>query len=297
MSFSLSLPERGALGATAGICTTFFTHPFDVVRVQMQVGEFKGTLDATVKISRAGIPTLYSGITAAWLRQVTYGSTRLGLYSYLLQRTKRQRIVAGLSNPHPPLFQKISIGFLSGGIGSLVGTPSELALVRMGADSGLPADKQRRYKHSIDCLLRVINEEGFTVLWRGVMPTVIRAAIINGVGLGVTSEAKIRFAEFTGLAPASVPNMLVATTLGSICANLTAMPFDVVKSRIQQMTHAGQYSGMLDCATKSVEREGVMVLWRGFTPALVKLMPYSIISLTLLETFTGWYTGGKSTAI
>jgi len=297
MTSSLSLPERGALGATAGICTTFFCHPFDVIRVQMQVGSFNGTLDATMKISRAGIPTLYSGITAAWLRQVTYGSTRLGLYSYLLQMSKQRRVSAGKSNPDPPLLQKIAIGFVSGGLGSLVGTPSELALVRMGADSGLPLEKQRRYKHSIDCVARVIREEGVTVLWRGVAPTVIRASIINGVGLGVSSEIKTRFAELTGLAPSSIPNMLVATTIGSIFANLGAMPFDVVKSRIQQMTYEGQYSGMLDCARKSVQMEGMTVLWRGFTPALVKLMPYSIISLTLLETFTGWYTGGKSTAI
>lgn len=31
------------------------------------------------------------------------------------------------------------------------------------------------------------------------------------------------------------------------------------------------YSSMTDCFTKSLKSEGVLVLWRGFTPAFVKL--------------------------
>ena len=40
-------------------------------------------------------------------------------------------------------------------------------------------------------------------------------------------------------------------------------------------------------------QEGVLVMWRGFVPAFVKLAPYSIISITLFEKFTMMYTGGK----
>ena len=31
------------------------------------------------------------------------------------------------------------------------------------------------------------------------------------------------------------------------------------------------YSSMADCFTKSIKNEGIMVLWKGFTPAFVRL--------------------------
>jgi solute carrier family 25 oxoglutarate transporter 11 len=46
------------------------------------------------------------------------------------------------------------------------------------------------------------------------------------------------------------------------------------------------YSSMFDCVVKSVKSEGVSVLWRGFTPAFVKLTPYTILSLTLTDKLT-----------
>lgn len=79
------------------------------------------------------------------------------------------------------------------------------------------------------------------------------------------------------------------------------------------------YSSMGDCFVKSVKSEGVLVLWRGFTPAFVKLgeifasceecgsqhvfnltffllfvnhlAPYTIISLTLADKLTKAVTG------
>uniref|UniRef100_A0A7S4EYS5 Mitochondrial 2-oxoglutarate/malate carrier protein n=1 Tax=Chrysotila carterae TaxID=13221 RepID=A0A7S4EYS5_CHRCT len=294
----LSLFERGALGAAGGIATTFFTHPFDVVRVQMQVSKFNGTLDAATKIARqGGVPALYAGLSAAWLRQLTYGSGRLGIYSYLLDMDKRARAGRGDTSP-APFGSKLLMGMTSGCIGAAIGNPAELALVRMGADNSIadPA-KRRNYANSIDCCVRVAKEEGFLTLWRGAAPTILRAAALNGALLGITSEAKTQISSRTGWSPTSGATMFCSTLFASIFANIFAMPFDVVKSRIQQASNPSQYTSMLDCARKSVASEGILVLWAGFTPAFIKLAPYSIISLTLLEKFTSVYTGGRSGAL
>ena len=51
------------------------------------------------------------------------------------------------------------------------------------------------------------------------------------------------------------------------------------------------YNGMVDCAMKSVAKDGPLVLWRGFIPAFIKLAPYTMISLSLLENLTLLLTG------
>ena len=128
-----------------------------------------------------------------------------------------------------------------------MGTPAELALVRMGADSQRPLDTRRNYKHAIDCIVRVAKEEGVTTLWRGAIPTVARAAAMNAGLLGVTSESKEQMVKIWGMDPRALDTIFLASFHASFWANAAAMPFDVVKSRIQTMA-GSEYSGMVDCA-------------------------------------------------
>ena len=105
---------------------------------------------------------LYPGLSAAFLRQVLYGSCRMGIFSFLLNRYRTEH-----DNKPPPLHIKMAMGCLSGGIGAFVGTPSEVALVRMGADSIRPAADRRGYTSVVNCLLRMGREEGVASLWTG----------------------------------------------------------------------------------------------------------------------------------
>ena len=58
-------------------------HPFDVLKVRMQINEGKSVGGFRVLrniIKSEGIPGLYSGLSAAAARQFTYTTGRLGLY-------------------------------------------------------------------------------------------------------------------------------------------------------------------------------------------------------------------------
>ena len=87
------------------------------------------------------------------------------------------------------------MGAVAGAVGSFVGTPSELALVRMSADSKLPAEQRRNYGNVVNCLGRIAKEEGVVALWRGATPTVVRATLLGSFQMGVTTEAKGRLAQ------------------------------------------------------------------------------------------------------
>ena len=186
------------------------------------------------------------------------------------------------------------MGTFSGAAGAAIGSPAELALVRMGADSSIadPA-KRRGYTSSIDCVVRVAREEGVAALWTGAAPTILRAAFLNSTLLAITSQLKPEISARTGWGETDVKNMFCSTVVASFFSTFSSQPFDVVKSRIQQAP-PGAYQGMADCARQSLASEGPLVLWRGFMPAFVKLAPFSIISLTLVEKLTALYSGGGS---
>ena len=87
---------------------------------------------------------------------------------------------------------RLLMGMTSGGIGSFVGTPSELALVRMSNDSKLPEKQRRNYKSVVECVSRIAKEEGITKLWTGARVTVLRAMLLSACALAFTSEIKLR---------------------------------------------------------------------------------------------------------
>ena len=311
---AIPLYQRMVLAAVSGMGAATICHPLDVIRVNMQTAsqsaggvQYKNTLDAGLQIFRqSGLREgLYAGLSAAYLRQWLYGSCRIGIYSYLLEQAQIDNRRAGRGANDISFSTKLGMGCLSGGIGSFVGTPSEVALVRMSADSKAPIQERRNYKHVGDCVVRIAKEEGFVNLWRGAAPTVLRATLLSSCQLGVTSEVKQRLTQsgFFNLANGEemgggVPKMFVSVLFSSFVANIVANPFDVLKSRLQNMPiradGTAMYTGMVDCLVKSVRAEGPLVLYAGFTPAFIKLAPYSIISLTLADKLTKALTGKEA---
>ena len=82
------LPARLVIGAPGGTGAACVCHPLDVVRVQLQVS--RGVSVPEV-LRRTGVPGLWSGLSAAILRQWTYGALRMGLFAWLLDRDRERR--------------------------------------------------------------------------------------------------------------------------------------------------------------------------------------------------------------
>jgi len=301
-----ALVTKMVIGAFAGMGAATICHPLDVVRVQMQTegAEYKNALDCGKQaVAREGIVKgLYAGISAAYLRQWLYGSCRIGIYAFLLEQAQQKNIAAGLPKNQIAFGSKLLMGMTSGGIGSFVGTPSELALVRMSNDNKLPEKQRRNYAGVVDCVKRIASEEGVTKLWTGVKVTVMRAMVLSACVLGCSSEIKLKliatglFGTEGNLMFGGVPLLFVATLFSSFIANIFSNPFDVVKSRVQNQkadatTGELPYKGTLDCFLKIIAKYGVPKLWAGFTPAFIKLAPYTIISLMLTEKITMAVTG------
>ena len=282
----MDVATKFGIGIVAGCGASCCVHPLDVIRVNLQVDaasgagkrQYSGMLNCATTIFRRGGPSaLYSGLSAGMFRQVTYGGPRMAIYPILTQKVMGdQETMATL-----PLWKKFMCGGSAGALASICGVPSEVSLVRMAADQKLAIDDpaRRNYTSVIDALTRTARDEGIGQLWEGAAPTVARAVLLNAGQLAVYSQAK---SEVDKMGLTGIPNKFVSSLLASLVAVALSCPADVLKSNMQNAKQ-GQFTGVVDCATQLINKEGIFALWKGYTPATIKLAPHTVISFIILD--------------
>lgn len=162
-------------------------------------------------------------------------------------------------------------GFLSAVPTTLVTAPVERAKVLLQVQG--QGGTERKYKGVTDVLKHLYKEGGLRSIFRGTGATLAR----DGPG----SAAYFAAYEVTkkALTPAgSSPSelnlgaIILAGGMAGVAMWSLAIPPDVLKSRIQSAP-TGTYSGLLDCARKTIARDGVQALWKGFGPAMARAFP------------------------
>nr|CDJ94199.1 Mitochondrial substrate solute carrier domain containing protein [Haemonchus contortus] len=249
------------LGGSAGMTAAAVVQPLELVKNRMQLAGKGGGK-----------------------KQATYTTTRLGIYTWMLETfTQKDQ---PLSFP-----MKATLGMGAGACGALVGTPADLALIRMTGDGHLPPEQRRNYKNVFDALIRVIREEGFFTLFRGCTPTVVRAMVVNAAQLATYSQAK-QMILATKKIQDGIFCHFCASMLSGLATTIASMPVDILKTRIQAMKiidGVPEYSGIIDVLIKILKKEGVFAFWKGFTPYYMRLGPHTVLTFIFLEQFNRAY--------
>ncbi|CAF0936522.1 unnamed protein product [Adineta steineri] len=275
------------IGGLAGMTATLFVHPMDVVKNRMQMSgeggaakEYKNSFDALTTIFRKeGLRGIYSGLSAGLFRQATYTTARLGIYQSLFERFRQA------DGRPPPFFVNLLLGVTAGGLGSFIGTPAEVALIRMTLDGRLPAAERRNYAHVFDALVRITREEGITKLWRGAIPTSTRAMIVNAAQMPTYSQAK-QVLISSGLMEQGFFLHAVSSLIAALVTTTVSLPVDIVKTRYQNMKviqGKPEYNGILDVFQRILRKEGIFSFWKGFTPYFSRLGPHTILTFIFIE--------------
>jgi solute carrier family 25 oxoglutarate transporter 11 len=144
---------------TRGVCP----YLFNLLQVRMQlygainpgkkVPSFPALLSGMIKAD--GITSIYKGVDAAIGRQLVYGTARIGLH-----RTFSDKLVEYNDGKPINFLTKTLSGMASGSIAVCIGTPFDIALVRLQSDSMAPVEERRNYKNVFDVgsLLPLIRE-------------------------------------------------------------------------------------------------------------------------------------------
>ena len=277
-----SMPLNFLLGGFSGCIATLCIQPLDMIKVRIQLLSEKGDKNVGfMKVAKdiyrqSGPWYFYKGIDGAIVRQIFYGTSRLGLFYSFMDHFKKK------NSGDPTLLQKSISSLTAGGLAAFVANPADLILIRMQADGTLPLDQRRNYKNVFDGMYRVIKEEGFTNLWRGCTPTVARACIINFAMLAPFEEFKQKLRE---VIPNQHRRTLISSLMASFIGCVASLPLDNAKTKLQKMkpdvNGVLPYHGIKDCILKTVKNEGFFKLWVGFPTFYIRIGPHVIITLVL----------------
>jgi hypothetical protein len=264
------------VGGSSGIFATVCIQPIDMVKVRIQLAPGAATPVSVVRdiVSQGRILDFYNGLSAALLRQIVYGTSRLGLFftfeDMLQQRSKRNGTAYGFK-------ERAGAGLAAGALGSAIGNPTEVALIRMQSDGLKPVNQRANYRSALHALASITRNEGITALWSGATPTIIRAMALNFGQLAFFSEAKHQFGEKTQLSPQM--QTVSASVVASFFASFFSLPFDFAKSRLQSQAKDGvgqpKYAGMMDCFVKVAKEEGPFRFYRGFGTYFMRIAPHT----------------------
>lgn len=168
-------------------------------------------------------------------------------------------------------------------------SPADLVKVRMQADGRLMSQgMQPRYSGPLDALTKIVRGEGLIGLWKGVVPNVQRAFLVNMGELACYDHAK-RFVIQNQIAGDNVFGHTFASVISGLSATALSCPADVVKTRMmnQAVSKEGitKYNSSYDCLVKTVKVEGLRALWKGFFPTWARLGPWQFVFWVSYEKF------------
>jgi len=262
------------LGGVAATIAASITHPLDLTKVRLQASGDKGMVESLKKTVRtAGVRGLFDGISGTWMRQMSYSVCRFWAYD-----ESKKLLGAG---PSAPPWKLALAGCMAGGIAGFVGNPGEIIMVRLQGDMAKPVDKRLNYKHCFDGLFRMVREEGFSSLGRGVGPNVVRAILMNASQLASYDFFKRELLKTSYFEDNMACHVAASFGAGTV-ATTVCSPADVLKSRIMNASGSGSRS-TLEVIKNSMRNEGPMFIFKGWVPAWIRLQPTTILIFVTLE--------------
>ncbi|KAF2857822.1 mitochondrial carrier [Piedraia hortae CBS 480.64] len=278
-----------AAGAVAGVSEILVMYPLDVIKTRVQLqgkvpvpgqDHYTGMLDCFKKILKNEGPSrFYRGIGAPILMEAPKRATKFAA------NDEFGKLYKNLFNV-PNMTQGLSIltGASAGVTESFVVVPFELVKIRL-------QDKAQAAKYNgiVDCVSKVVKQEGVLALYQGLESTMWRHALWNSGYFGCIFQVRALLpANPTKDKSTQMRNDLISGSIGGTVGTILNCPMDVVKTRIQNSSASidglRKYGWAWPALGTVLREEGFGALYKGFLPKVLRLGPGGGI---LLVVFTG----------
>lgn len=288
---SVSPVVKGFSGSIGGVAEACCLQPMDVIKTRLQLDKmrkYKGIIDCGRQIyTEEGVAALWKGLTPFATHLTLKYALRMGSNSVYQSQLRDEN--GKLSDG-----RRMLAGFMAGITEALIiVTPFEVVKIRLQQQKGV-SKENFKYKGPIHCALTVLREEGIRGMWSGATPTILR----NGTNQMCLFWAKniadaILWSKQEGdgkiLTPVqSMTSGFLAALLGPVATG----PFDVAKTRLMAQTKTSEgvrYKGFFDALVRIPAEEGIMAMWKGLLPRLLRIPPGQAIVWAVSDQITGYF--------
>jgi len=197
------------------------------------------------------------------------------------------------------------INFLAGGVSGAVAktctAPIErvkLLIQTQDANPKIISGEVARYTGIMDCFRRVAAEQGVKAFWRGNLTNIIRYFPTQAFNFAFKDGIKSLFPKankHTEFGKFFMINMASGGLAGA-GSLMIVYPLDYARTRLASDVGTGkqQFSGLMDCLTKTVKLGGVGALYNGIGVSVVGIIPYRGAYFGLFDTLSGYNPYQKS---
>ncbi|XP_017066935.1 solute carrier family 25 member 40 isoform X2 [Drosophila eugracilis] len=165
-----------------------------------------------------------------------------------------------------------------------------------GPDTPNPAAAKPapRFSGTIDAFIKISRAEGVGSLWSGLSPTLISALPSTIIYFVAYEQFKARFTDIhykyrrhldTSGRDIPLPIPILVPMLAGVSARILAVtcvsPVELIRTKMQsqRMTHAEMFGTI----RQVVQSQGILGLWRGLPPTILRDVPFSGIYWTCYE--------------
>lgn len=277
-------------GTIAGLAESAVVHPTDVIKTRSQARGYQnlGILRAFQSaFVNEGVVALYKGIGPTVISIVPKVTLQMGGLAFFKPYFEG-RVPAMLV----PSMAGICTGIVQA---VLFLTPTETIKVRQQTQIGWSG----KYNSMMGTASKIIKEEGFPSLYKGLLATTVRQSWGLVVKFGGYEGIKAMFLQMerqkTGLDNPQLAGWQHAAAGGitNIAVGVLNSPPDVVKTRMQDQSFAAEsgdalYKGTWDCITQMWRTEGPMSFFRGSIMRIVRIAPGGAIQFGVYGTVMDW---------
>ncbi|MCJ1483573.1 hypothetical protein MMC06_003741 [Schaereria dolodes] len=166
-----------------------------------------------------------------------------------------------------PFIYQFAAGAVAGVSEILTMYPLDVVKTRVQLQQGKNLGEEG-YNGMIDCFSKIIKNEGFSRLYRGITAPILMEAPKRATKFAANDEWGKVYRNVLGASKMDQKLSILTGASAGATEAFVVVPFELVKIRLQDRASAGKYNGMIDCITKIIKAEGPLAMYNGLESTL-----------------------------